>query len=69
MVCSYLCEAEGWPVSAALRAFAAVRPPGVKHIKFIDELYARYGSDEAPCAAQSPPAPAPAAPDATPDYG
>lgn len=43
VVCSYLCEAEGCSVAAAMEAFAAVRPPGVKHIKFIDELYTRYG--------------------------
>ena len=46
MVCSYLCEAEGWGVAAAMEAFAAVRPPGVKHVKFIDELYARYGNSQ-----------------------
>ena len=42
MVCSYLCEAKGFSVSAALAAFAAVRPPGVKHEKFIAELYDRW---------------------------
>lgn len=41
VVCSYLCEAQGFSVSAALAAFAAVRPPGVKHEKFIAELYDR----------------------------
>lgn len=45
-MCSYLCEAEGWSVAAAMEAFAAVRPPGVKHAKFIDELYARYGTSQ-----------------------
>ncbi len=42
VVCSYLCEAQGFSVGAALAAFAAVRPPGVKHEKFIAELYDRW---------------------------
>jgi len=46
VVCSYLCESEGCSVATAMEAFAAVRPPGVKHIKFIDELYARYGDKQ-----------------------
>ena len=41
VVCSYLCEAKGFSVGEALAAFAAVRPPGVKHQKFIAELYDR----------------------------
>lgn len=28
----------------ALESFAAARPPGVKHGKFVDELYLRYGN-------------------------
>ena len=44
MVCSYLCQACGLSVEQALESFAAARPPGVKHEKFIRELYARYGT-------------------------
>lgn len=43
VVCSYLCQACGMTVAQALESFAAARPPGVKHMKFVDELYARYG--------------------------
>eukprot|EP00889_Picochlorum_renovo_P003138 jgi/Picre1/30168/NNA_005537.t1 len=43
IVCSYLCQAHGMTVIEALASFAEARPPGVKHGKFIDELYARYG--------------------------
>lgn len=43
IVCSYLCQAHGMTVDEALASFAEARPPGVKHGKFIDELYARYG--------------------------
>ena len=44
VVCSYLCQACGLSVEQALESFAAARPPGVKHEKFIRELYARYGT-------------------------
>lgn len=53
MVCSYLCQACGLSVDQALESFAAARPPGVKHDKFIRELYARYGS-AAPSLAATP---------------
>lgn len=43
VVCSYLCQACGMSVDEALESFAEARPPGVKHGKFVDELYARYG--------------------------
>ena len=43
VVCSYLCQALGMTVEQALEVFAEARPPGVKHGKFVDELYARYG--------------------------
>lgn len=46
VVCSYLCQACGMTVPEALESFAAARPPGVKHGKFVDELYARYGGRE-----------------------
>lgn len=39
-----LCEELGFSVDQALAAFAAARPPGVKHQHFIDALRARYGS-------------------------
>lgn len=44
VVCSYLCQECGLTVPEALESFAQARPPGVKHGKFVDELYARYGS-------------------------
>ncbi|KAI7835650.1 hypothetical protein COHA_010442 [Chlorella ohadii] len=61
VVCSYLCQACGLSVEQALESFAAARPPGVKHEKFIRELYARYGTasqvptPEGSVAATSPP--------------
>ncbi|KAL4422635.1 hypothetical protein ABPG75_008832 [Micractinium tetrahymenae] len=47
VVCSYLCQACGLTVEQALESFAAARPPGVKHEKFIRELHARYGGGPA----------------------
>jgi putative NADH-flavin reductase len=47
VVCSYLCQACGLSVEQALESFAAARPPGVKHEKFIRELHVRYGSTTA----------------------
>lgn len=43
VLCSYLCQAHGLTVEEALEAFAKARPPGVKHAKFVNELYTRYG--------------------------
>jgi protein-tyrosine phosphatase len=43
VLCSYLCQAHGMSVEEALETFAKARPPGVKHAKFVNELYARYG--------------------------
>lgn len=43
VVCSYLCQALGFSVEESLETFARARPPGVKHAKFVNELYARYG--------------------------
>jgi hypothetical protein len=43
VVCAYLCQACGMSVDEALESFAEARPPGVKHGKFVDELYSRYG--------------------------
>lgn len=61
VVCSYLCQACGLSVEQALESFAAARPPGVKHEKFIRELHARYGggpavTPEGSVAGGSPPA-------------
>eukprot|EP00887_Chlorella_sp_A99_P000324 scaffold13.g324.t1 len=53
VVCSYLCQACGLTVQQALDSFAAARPPGVKHEKFIAELYARYGGGRAPPSRQA----------------
>jgi len=47
VVCSYLCQAHGLSVEESLQAFAAARPPGVKHAKFVDELHARYDANPA----------------------
>lgn len=41
-----MCEELGFSVDQALAAFAAARPPGVKHQHFIDALRARYGASE-----------------------
>ena len=49
VVCSYLVQACGLAVDEALEAFAAARPPGVKHERFVAELHERY----AHCCAQS----------------
>lgn len=38
-----LCEELGFSVDQALAAFAAARPPGVKHQHFIEALRVRYG--------------------------
>lgn len=43
VLCSFLCQALGLSVEDALDSFAAARPPGVKHVKFINELKSRYG--------------------------
>lgn len=42
IVCSYLVEVAGMSIDEALDAFAAVRPPGVRHQDFVEELYCRY---------------------------
>ena len=42
VVCSYLIQACGLSVEAALASFAAARPPGVKHEQFVAELHSRY---------------------------
>lgn len=47
MVCSYLIEECGFAVDTALAAFAAARPPGVKHEKFHQELHRRYTCPQA----------------------
>ena len=49
VVCSYLVQACGLAVDEALEAFAAARPPGVKHERFVAELHERY----AHCGTQS----------------
>lgn len=48
VVGSYLCQACGLTVAEALESFANARPPGVKHEKFVNELYKRYGNGEQP---------------------
>ncbi|KAK9863661.1 hypothetical protein WJX84_000231 [Apatococcus fuscideae] len=42
VICSYLIQACGLSVEAALASFAAARPPGVKHEQFVAELHTRY---------------------------
>lgn len=39
---SYLVEHQGWDVEDAMHEFAAVRPPGIKHQHFRNELRRRY---------------------------
>lgn len=46
VVCAYLIQCCGLSVEQAMENFAEARPPGVKHEKFINELYLRYGSRE-----------------------
>ena len=38
MVCAYLIQECGMSVQQALIAFAAARPPGIKHEKFVVEV-------------------------------
>ncbi len=45
VVCCYLIQHAGLTVDGALAAFAAARPPGVKHETFIAELHHRCGVD------------------------
>eukprot|EP00051_Salpingoeca_urceolata_P030229 m.8565 g.8565 ORF g.8565 m.8565 type:complete len:581 (-) comp3258_c0_seq1:43-1785(-) len=42
MICAYICAARGYPVDAALDEFAEVRPPGIKHLHFKEDLRARF---------------------------
>ncbi|GAB7366902.1 hypothetical protein MBLNU230_g1263t1 [Neophaeotheca triangularis] len=39
----YLVERLGWDLQDAIDEFAAKRPPGIKHVYFVDELFLRYG--------------------------
>ncbi|KAI8378849.1 Alpha/Beta hydrolase protein [Choanephora cucurbitarum] len=41
-ICCYMIERLGVSVPDALRYFKEVRPPGIRHAHFIDELYLRY---------------------------
>ena len=41
-ICSYLIEHEGFRVQAAVDEFARQRPPGIRHVHFLDELFVRY---------------------------
>lgn len=45
---SLLVEAHGVPVRCALASFAAARPPGVRHARFVDELLRRYEPGRVP---------------------
>ncbi|KAI9005308.1 Alpha/Beta hydrolase protein, partial [Gaertneriomyces semiglobifer] len=42
LVCCYLIQECQWSVKRALEGFEKVRPPGIRHIHFKDELYMRY---------------------------
>eukprot|EP00756_Hemistasia_phaeocysticola_P028398 Hpha_TRINITY_DN16172_c1_g5::TRINITY_DN16172_c1_g5_i1::g.7826::m.7826 len=47
MCVSYLVEECGYGVDEAVRCFADVRPPGIKHVWFVSELQKRYeGHDD-----------------------
>lgn len=52
LVISYLVEADGSSVDAALAEFAIARPPGIYKADYIQELYKRYDEVE-----DTPPAP------------
>ncbi|KAL0075399.1 hypothetical protein F4703DRAFT_1335172 [Phycomyces blakesleeanus] len=41
-ICCYMIEKLGVSVPDAIEAFAAARPPGIRHAHFVDELYLRY---------------------------
>jgi hypothetical protein len=41
-VVAYMVERMGWPLRDAIDEFARVRPPGIRHLHFIDELWGRY---------------------------
>ncbi|KAI7871360.1 protein-tyrosine phosphatase-like protein, partial [Mucor mucedo] len=45
-ICCYMIERLGVSVPDALRYFKEVRPPGIRHAHFIDELYLRYVLNE-----------------------
>ncbi|KAL7751219.1 hypothetical protein RI367_003425 [Sorochytrium milnesiophthora] len=42
MVCCYLTQMLNVPVADAIKAYAAARQPGIRHLHFKDELYLRY---------------------------
>jgi pimeloyl-ACP methyl ester carboxylesterase len=41
-ICSYLIERRNYGVQQAIDEFAQERPPGIRHMHFIDELFVRY---------------------------
>jgi pimeloyl-ACP methyl ester carboxylesterase len=41
-VVAYMVERMGWPLRDAIDEFAQGRPPGIRHMHFIDELWGRY---------------------------
>lgn len=59
VLCAYLCQVLGMTVDEALAAFAAARPPGVRHTEFVQELRRRYGDEgaRADAAHGTPPTP------------
>ena len=42
LICCYLIERLLWSVKEAITSFQRAKPPGIKHIHFIDALYVRY---------------------------
>lgn len=54
VIVSLLVEAHGLPVRDALAAFAAARPPGIRHARFVTELLRRYDQDTLPPLPSSP---------------
>lgn len=42
LICSYLIERLGFSVPEAIDAFKQARPPGIRHLHFINELHERY---------------------------
>mmetsp|Transcript_25364 Transcript_25364/g.46221 ORF Transcript_25364/g.46221 Transcript_25364/m.46221 type:complete len:312 (+) Transcript_25364:107-1042(+) len=48
LIVSYLVLEEGWSVDRAINGFNECRPPGIKHVYFMDELRRRYGDRSQP---------------------
>lgn len=43
LIVAYLVEQEGFGVKEAVELFKQKRPPGIRHERFLEELWGRYG--------------------------